>query len=38
VIRARLSPEAKPPAVGDDAWLKVMGTHTCFYKNEELIA
>ena len=37
VIRARLSPEARPPAVGDDTWLKVMGTHTCFYKNEELI-
>ncbi len=38
VIRARLSPEAKAPAVGDDVWLNVLGNHTCFYKNEELIA
>jgi glycerol transport system ATP-binding protein len=38
VIRARLSPEAKTPAVGEDVWLHVLGTHTCFYKDEELIA
>ena len=38
VIRARLSPEARPPAVGEEVWLNVLGTHTCFYKNEELIA
>jgi len=38
VIRARLSPEAKKPAMGDDVWLNVLGSHTCFYKNEELIA
>ncbi|HUG23008.1 ABC transporter ATP-binding protein [Piscinibacter sp.] len=38
VIRARLSPQAKVPAVGDDVWLNVLGTHTCFYKDEELIA
>jgi glycerol transport system ATP-binding protein len=38
VIRARLSPEAKAPQVGDDVWLNVLGSHTCFYKNEELIA
>ena len=38
VIRARLSPEAKTPAVGEDVWLNVLGTHTCFYKDEELIA
>jgi len=38
VIRARLSPEAKAPNVGDDVWLNVLGSHTCFYKNEELIA
>jgi glycerol transport system ATP-binding protein len=38
VIRARLSPDAKPPAVGDDVWLNVLSSHTCFYKNEELIA
>ena len=38
VIRARLSPEARAPKVGDDVWLNVLGSHTCFYKNEELIA
>ena len=38
VIRARLSPETKSPQVGDDVWLNVLGSHTCFYKNEELIA
>jgi glycerol transport system ATP-binding protein len=38
VIRARLTPETKAPAVGDDVWLNVLGSHTCFYKNEELIA
>jgi len=38
VIRARLSPETKAPQVGDDVWLNVLGSHTCFYKNEELIA
>jgi len=38
VIRARLSPEANKPAVGDEVWLNVLGSHTCFYKNEELIA
>ncbi|HEX6704282.1 MAG TPA: ABC transporter ATP-binding protein [Albitalea sp.] len=38
LIRARLSPETRTPKVGDDVWLHVLGTHTCFYKNEELIA
>ena len=38
VIRARLSPEAEVPAAGEKVWLNVMGSHTCFYKNEELIA
>jgi glycerol transport system ATP-binding protein len=38
VIRARLSPETTPPAVGDAAWFGVKGTHTCYYKNEELVA
>jgi len=36
--RARLSPDASPPAVGDTAWFGVKGTHTCYYKNEELVA
>jgi glycerol transport system ATP-binding protein len=38
VIRARLSPDASPPAIGDTAWFGVKGTHTCYYKNEELVA
>ena len=38
VLKARLSPEAAVPAVGSTAWLQVLGEHTCFYKNEELIA
>ena len=37
-LRARVSPEQAVPAPGEVAWLKVLGTHTCFYKNEELVA
>ncbi|HEY0818384.1 MAG TPA: ABC transporter ATP-binding protein [Rhizobacter sp.] len=38
MIRARLSPEITPPAVGETAWFGVKGMHTCYYKNEELVA
>ncbi len=38
VIRARLAPETRPPAVGETAWFGVRGTHTCYYKNEELVS
>ncbi|MBX3622274.1 MAG: ABC transporter ATP-binding protein [Rhizobacter sp.] len=38
VIRARLSPDTTPPALGETAWFSVKGTHTCYYKNEELVA
>jgi len=24
--------------VGDSIWLQVLGEHTCFYQNEELLA
>lgn len=37
-LRARLSPETVPPAIGESAWFGVKGTHTCYYKNEELVA
>ena len=37
-VKARLSPEIPAPAKGDAAWLQVMGPHTCFYRNEELVA
>ncbi|MEO8155550.1 MAG: ABC transporter ATP-binding protein, partial [Rhizobacter sp.] len=36
-LRARLSADSTPPAVGDTAWFSVVGTHTCYYKNEELV-
>ena len=38
VIRARLSPEQNIPQAGDAVWLNIVGTRTCFYRNEELIA
>lgn len=37
VLRARLAPDAALPAVGDEVGAQVMGEHTCFYRNEELI-
>lgn len=36
-LKARLSPDAGEWATGDTVWLKVMGEHTCFYKNEEIL-
>jgi glycerol transport system ATP-binding protein len=38
IIRARLSPDDAIPKVGATVWLKILGTHTCFYKDEELVA
>ena len=38
LLRARLSPEQAIPRVGDSVWLSIVGTHTCYYKNEELVA
>jgi glycerol transport system ATP-binding protein len=37
-VRARLSPQHTPPAVGDTAWFVVRGPHTCYYRDEELVA
>jgi glycerol transport system ATP-binding protein len=37
VIRARLSPEQRIPHVGDAVWLAIVGAHTCFYQDEQLI-
>ncbi|MCJ7838371.1 MAG: ABC transporter ATP-binding protein [Burkholderiales bacterium] len=37
-IKARLSPEVESPRPGDTVWLRVLGTQTCFYRNEELVA
>ncbi len=38
LIRARLAAEQAVPAVGSQVWLQVVGEHTCYYVNEELIA
>ncbi|MGM9425940.1 ABC transporter ATP-binding protein [Hydrogenophaga sp. MI9] len=37
-LKARLAPDAPLPAVGDAVGVQVLGEHTCFYKNEELVA
>jgi glycerol transport system ATP-binding protein len=37
-IRARLSTEKDVPKVGETVWLSVVSSHTCFYKDEVLIA
>ncbi len=37
-LKARLRSELVPPAVGDTVWLKVLDAHTCYYRDEELIA
>ena len=37
-LKARLSAETQPPAPGSTTWLQVLGPHTCFYANEELVA
>ncbi|MDQ7745210.1 ABC transporter ATP-binding protein [Hydrogenophaga pseudoflava] len=37
-LKARLAPDAALPAVGDQVGARVLGEHTCFYKNEELVA
>jgi len=38
VVRARISPEHAVPKVGDAVWLGIVGGHTCYYNNEELVA
>ena len=36
-IKARLNPAAAAPIQGEQVWLQVMGPHTCFYVNDELV-
>ena len=36
-LKARFAPEARLPSAGDAVWLQVLGEHTCFYQNEELV-
>jgi glycerol transport system ATP-binding protein len=38
LLRARLSREQAIPRVGQSVWLGIVGPHTCYYLNEELIA
>jgi glycerol transport system ATP-binding protein len=38
LLRARLGAEQAIPRVGETAWLSVVGAHSCYYLNEELIA
>jgi glycerol transport system ATP-binding protein len=37
-LKARLHSDAAVPAVGATVWLRVLDTHTCYYRNEELVA
>lgn len=38
MVKARLSSDAAHLSQGDTVWLQVMSEHTCFYKNEEIVA
>ena len=38
VVRARLPGDHAMPKAGDTVWLGIAGSHTCWYKNEELVA
>ncbi|WP_028997205.1 ABC transporter ATP-binding protein [Azohydromonas australica] len=37
-VRVRLPREFPAPRAGETVWLQLLGPHTCFYKDEELIA
>lgn len=37
-LKVRLAPETQVPEAGRPVWLQVVGEHTCFYLNEELVA
>jgi glycerol transport system ATP-binding protein len=37
-LKARLGANSTELRAGDSVWLQVMGAHTCFYKNEEIVA
>ena len=36
-LKARLPVSTKPLLAGDTVWLQLIGEHTCFYKNEEIV-
>ena len=37
-VKVRLSADTPAPQPGSQVWLRVLGQHTCFYRNEELVA
>ncbi|PUE06455.1 ABC transporter ATP-binding protein [Limnohabitans sp. T6-5] len=37
-VKLRLAPQTQAPQVGAEVFLRVLGQHTCFYRNEELVA
>ncbi len=37
-LKARLPASERPILVGETVWLQVIGEHTCFYKNEEIVS
>ncbi len=38
IVKARLASNAAHLSPGESVWLQVMTEHTCFYKNEEIVA
>jgi len=36
-LKARVAPHAATLASGDSVWFKVLGEHSCFYQNEEIV-
>ena len=37
VLKVRLAPETPVPGAGEPVWLEVLGEHSCFYRDEELV-
>jgi glycerol transport system ATP-binding protein len=37
-VRMRLPRELSAPRPDETVWLQLLGPHTCFYKDEELVA
>jgi len=38
MLKARLHSDARVPAAGEAVWLRVVDRHTCYYRDEELVA
>ncbi|MDE2277567.1 MAG: ABC transporter ATP-binding protein [Burkholderiales bacterium] len=36
-IKARLAPDVEPPPAGGAVWLRLVGEHTCYYRDEVLL-